>query len=77
MERIKSRLAALLGDKEGIKDIITWKRESKSQEKLDAKIIQEKESEAYNHCIVEVPEKTTPEKIKVSIKVEMCREYPV
>ena len=77
MERIKSRFAALLGDNEGIKDIITWKRESKSQEKLDAKIIQEKESEAYNHCIVEVPEKTTPEKIKVSIKVEMCREYPV
>ena len=75
MERIKSKLAVALGDDEGINDILVWKRVSKNQEKLDAKLVQEKQSEAYEACMIEVPEKTTPAKRTVAIEVEMYREY--
>ena len=75
MERIKSKLAIELGEFEGIKDIITWKRESKIQEKLDPKQIQQEENDAYTDCLEDVPGKTTEEKVVVSILVDMYREY--
>lgn len=75
MERIKSKLAVELGEFEGIKDIITWKRESKIKEKLDLTLIQQEEIDAYTDCLEDVPEKTTAEKVVVSILVEMYREY--
>jgi hypothetical protein len=75
MERIKSKLAVELGEFEGIKDIITWKRESNIKEKLDPKQIQEEEIDAYTDCLEDIPEKITPEKVVVSILVDMYREY--
>ena len=63
------------GDFEGIKDIITWKRESKILEKLDPKQIQQEENDAYTDCLEDVPGKTTEEKVVVSILVDMYREY--
>ena len=75
MERIKSKLAIELGEFEGIKDIITWKRISKIQEKLDSKQIQQEEIDAYTDCLEDIPEKTTEEKVVVSILVDMYREY--
>ena len=75
MERIKSKLAVELGEFEGIKDIITWKRESKVQEKLDPTLIQQEENDAYTECLEDVPGKTTPEKVVVSILVDLYREY--
>ena len=75
MERIKSKLAVALGDDEGIKDILQWKRVSKNQEKLDSKLVQEEQPEAYEACLIDVAEKTTPEKVTVAIEVEMYREY--
>ena len=75
MERIKSKLAVALGEHEGLTDIIVWKRVSKTQEKLDAKLVQEEQPDAYNDSLTEIPEKTTPEKVTVAIEVEMHREY--
>jgi hypothetical protein len=75
MERIKSKLAVELGEFEGIKDIITWKRESKIKEKLDPRQIQQEEIDAYTDCLEDTPQKTTAEKVVVSILVEMYREY--
>ena len=75
MERIKSKLAVALGDHEGITDILVWKRVSKTQEKLDAKLVQQEQPDAYNNSLIEIPEKTTPEKVTIAIEVEMYREY--
>ena len=75
MERIKSKLAVALGDDEAIRDILVWKRVSKTQEKLDSKRVHEEQPEAYDACLIDVPEKTTPEKRTVAIEVEMYREY--
>ena len=77
MERIKSKLAVALGDHEGISDILVWKRVSKAQEKLDAKLVQQEQPDAYNDCLIEIPEKETPEKVTIAIEVEMYREYSI
>ena len=75
MERIKSKLAVALGDDEGIVDILVWKRVSKTQEKLDSKLVLEQHPEAYEECLVDVAEKTVLEKVTVAIELEMYREY--
>ncbi len=75
MERIKSRLAVALGYDEGINNVLVWKRMSKTQEKLDSKLVLEQHPEEYESCLDEVPEKTTPEKTNIAIDVEPYREY--
>ena len=75
MERIKSRLAVALGDDEGINNILVWKRVCKTQEKLDSKLVLVQHPEAYEACLDDVPEKTTPEKVNIAIDVESYREY--
>lgn len=77
MERIKSKLAVALGDHEGISDILVWKRVSKAEEKLDAKLVQQEQPDAYNDSLIEIPEKETPEKVTIAIEVEMYREYSI
>lgn len=77
MERIKSRLAVALSDDEGISDILVWKRVSKTQEKLDPKLVLEEHPEAYNDSLIEIAEKTTPEKVTIAIEVEKYREYSI
>lgn len=75
MERIKSQFAFLLGESEGIEDIIQWKRASKHLEKLDEKLVETHYPDIYNDCSIETPEKTTPASMVVAIEVEMYREY--
>ena len=75
MERIKSKLAVALGDDEGISNILVWKRESKTQEKLDSKLVLEQHPEEYESCLDNIPEKTTQEKTNIAIDVEAHREY--
>ena len=77
MERIKSQLTSLLGDSEGIKDVVVWKRVSKEKENFDQKGAEEKYPDSFNTCMVTEPEKTTPGKVVVSVNVEMYREYPL
>ena len=75
MERIKSKLAVALGDDEGISNVLVWKRLSKTQEKLDSKLVLEQHPEEYGSCLDDIQEKTTPEKINIAIDVEPYREY--
>jgi hypothetical protein len=75
MERIKSKLAVALGDGEGISDILVWKRVSKTQEKLDSKLVLEQHPEEFESCLDEIPEKTTQQKSNIAIDVEPYREY--
>jgi hypothetical protein len=48
---------------------------SKTQEKLDSKLVLEQHPEAYEECLVDVAEKTVLEKVTVAIELEMYREY--
>ena len=77
MERIKSRLAVSLADDEGISNILAWKRESKTLEKLDSKLVLEQHPEEYESCLDDIPEKTTPEKTNIAIDIERFREYQI
>ena len=77
MERIKSQLTTMLGDSEGIKDVVVWKRVSKEKENFDAKGAEEKYPDSFKACMVTEPEKTTPRNVVFSVNVEMYREYPL
>ena len=77
METIKAHLGTLLGEDEAIEGIIEWKRQENPKEKFDADAAQEKYPTEYGDCMVEKPEKITPEKVTVSIIVEQNRAYPL
>ena len=77
MEEIKSELSSLLGEDEAIEDVIEWKRKENKKEKFDSKAAQEKYPSEFKKCLIEIPEKITPEKSTFSIIIEMNREYPI
>ena len=47
------------------------------KEKFDADAAKEKYPTEFGDCVVDKPEKVTPEKVTVSIIVEQNRAYPV
>jgi len=76
MELIKSKLADLLGEDEGIKDIVSWKRTPKeTPEKIK---LNQKEFQKRHQQIVDTYSSIQPESKSVSIKVvrKQGRRYP-
>jgi hypothetical protein len=76
MELIKSKLVDLLGEDEGIKDIVAW---SRTREEIPEKIkFNKKEFQKRHQQIVDAYSSINPESKKVSIKVtrKQGRRYP-
>ena len=67
---LKARMAVALGTGEGIKDVVSWKREAKTTEKFDAEAFKLAHPDLYEAFM-------KPSKESIVPKVSMCRPYPL